>query len=264
MWIKNILLNLFYPKGKTAIILFGFLKGKKLFISNNSGWGPIFGRYEKASQDIFSQIIKPHMIVYDIGANNGLHSMMFSFLSNRVYAFEPLEENCREMEINFTINKIKNISIIKAAVSDVNDNTVFHVHSHNKQGSLFGAAGKKDILVETITLDSFNFKNKLNPDFIKIDVEGAEYNVLNGFKETIKINYPILYMELHSDELQGKVMQFLLEHGYLGYRLNSLNPEKNALNIKGIRQIRDLSKPYDKADGEWLNILAVHPKFQQS
>lgn len=69
------------------------------------------------------------------------------------------------------------------------------------------------------TVDEYATANP-HPDIVKIDVEGAEFNVLNGMTKTITENHPDIYVEIHPRYLAEsqtpvtKIVQLLIEHGY--------------------------------------------------
>jgi len=261
--IKSALLGLIWPYQKKASIRRGPLKGYKFIVSENSGWSPIIGRWEPEAQRLFTKIIKPGNIVYDLGANNGIHSLLFSKLtgkSGRVFCFEPLESNCREIEENAKLNGADNIQIVQAAVSDHPGETVFHLGLHDKQGSLVGIGRESgtDIKVNLITLDDFISKGNPSPDFLKIDIEGAESMALQGFSGLVQTILPIFFIELHTPDQDRAVGAFFLKNGYKLFRVN--NAAKNdELNVDGLEPIKDLTKPYPHPDGIWGTILAIHP-----
>lgn len=262
-YFKTKVLSLVWPTGSKAKIKRGPLIGKYFVVSKNSGWSPIVGRWEPESQQLFCKIIQPGWIIYDLGANNGIHTLLFSQLtgnSGQVHAFEPLPTNCNEIKKNAELNNISNIAIQQVAVSNYSGETVFHLGLHDKQGSLVGIGleSGRDIKVNTITLDEFIQQGKSHPDFIKIDIEGAESMALQGFSRQITVNRPHLYIELHNPDQDKKVGVFLLEQWYTAYRLTD-NPKFNELGIGGLQYIPDLAKTHPHSNGIWGQILAIHP-----
>jgi FkbM family methyltransferase len=259
--LKQSMLSLVWPPKSKATILRGPLKGLRFFISRNSGWSPIVGRWEPESQQLFKEIVKPEWIVYDLGANNGIHSLLFSVLvgkAGKVFSFEPLETNCKEIAQNALANDITNISIVQAAVSDKSGETVFHLGLHDKQGSLVGIGRESgvDIHVKMITLDEFIESGNPAPDFLKIDIEGAESLALLGFSKQVAIKRPIFFIELHTPEQDEKVGAFMAKNGYLVYRQKE-GHFSSELNINGLERIKDLTKPFPDPNGIWGTILAI-------
>lgn len=261
--LKKTILRFIWPYGSRAKILRGPLKGFKFVVSDNSGWSPIVGRWEPESQQLFQRIIPKGAVVYDLGANNGIHSLLFSRLTSSegvVYSFEPLKTNCKEIEINAALNNATNIRIVNAAVSDQSGSMNFHLGLHDKQGSIIGIGVEsgRDIVVNTVTLDDFISKGNPPPLFIKIDIEGAESTALAGFERSFDSIKPILFIELHTPTQDKKVGEFLMRHGYEAFRLQAGKFEAT-LQLNNLERIEDLSLPFPHSKGISGTILAMHP-----
>jgi FkbM family methyltransferase len=117
-------------------------------------------------------------------------------------------------------------------VSDKNDEEIdFYTVGHGSAGSMFKSHAETAAVfgmsykVQTVTLDTLVTFFKSIPDFIKIDVEGAEYFVLNGSKETAKSNRIKILVEMHSNEVLSmkentdKVLSWCDEVGYVAWYL---------------------------------------------
>ncbi len=261
--IKNAILGSLWPQGSKAKILRGPLKGLVFRVSKNSGWSPIVGRWEPESQVLFQELIKPGFVIYDLGANNGIHSLLFSRLTGaggKVFSFEPLPTNCEEIRQNAELNGFTNINIVQAAVSNQSGETVFHLGLHDKQGSLVGIGRESgtDIKVALVSLDDFINAGNPAPDFLKIDIEGAESMALEGSKHWTAKTKPIFYIELHTPEQDKKVGEFLDGQGYRVFRQKT-GASTPGLSLQNLEPVKDLSKPYPHPDGIWGNILAIHP-----
>ncbi len=259
--IKRTFQKAIWPFGSVAKIIIGYLKGYRFIVSENSGWSPIFGRWEPESHKIFVKMIKPGQTIFDLGANNGIHSLLFSKLvgdTGKVFAFEPLADNISEIEKNCALNKIKNIKIVPLAVSDKDGSTSFYLGNLDKQGSIVGIGSQsgKKIDVQLTTLKTFIEKEKVKPDFLKIDIEGAESNALKGFGDLIVDIKPVFFIELHTPEQDKKVGEILQQYNYAAYRLTNKRVE-NDLNIPFLEKIENLNLIYPHADGIWGTILAL-------
>ena len=75
---KQKIQNLLLPLGTIQRIRSGYLKGYKIKLTQNSLWSPLIGKWEPAMQKIMANVIKPGQIVYDLGANNGLHGLLMA------------------------------------------------------------------------------------------------------------------------------------------------------------------------------------------
>lgn len=255
---------MFWPYGSVARIYKGHLKGFRFMVSENSGWSPILGKYESVSHEVFARVIKPGQVVFDLGANNGIHSLLFSKLvgdTGKVFSFEPLPDNVAEIERNNSLNGITNIKIIPAAVSNEEGLTSFYLGHSNKQGSITGIGNEsgKKVDVRLMTMKGFIETEQVEPDFIKIDIEGAESKALAGFGDLIPRLKPIFVIELHTPEQDKLVGEILQANNYILYRLTDKSAE-NDLGIPFLRKIKDPKLRFPDEDGIWGTILALPQK----
>ncbi len=254
---KQKIQNFFLPLGTIQKTRSGYLKGFKIRLTQNSLWSPLIGKWEPAMQKIMTSVIQPGQIVYELGANNGLHGLLMVQLvgkNGKLYNFEPFEENIKELVENYTINNINNYQNIHAAVSDKNGVEIFIIGQHHKQGHLSTETNtnEKKIEVESITLDSFIEKGNPGPAFIKIDIEGAEGPCLRGFSMGVKKYLPLMIIELHSPEQDQEVGKFLLDNDYKAYSFDTSRKLKFDL-------IEDLTKTHPSPEGIWGSIFCVPP-----
>jgi len=206
----------FIPAQSQVLILQGRLKGKKWIKGSgvNSYW---LGTYELEKQKLFAETVKKGDVVYDIGANVGFYTLLATELvgeTGKVFAFEPLPENFKYLKEHIEINGYKNISPFEVAVSDKNGFAFFGGVIDRSQGRLLDE-GK--IKVGTVTIDDLVDSGKLQiPNVIKIDVEGAEFSVLEGAFSTIKKYNPAIFLAIHrfTDSAHKDYCDFLIKLGY--------------------------------------------------
>ena len=84
-------------------------------------------------------------------------------------------------------------------------------------------------VVPTVTIDAVAERLRLQPDVLKIDVEGAELSVLKGALDTLRKSRPIILIEIHSEELLAACIAFL---GPLGYEFEPLPADFLAKYVK--------------------------------
>lgn len=169
--------------------------------------------------------IKPTDIVVDIGANSGIFSIYSGHKARKgkVYAFEPVEEDFKKLKENILLNKLSNIIPINKAVSNKNGLEKIFVSRENNGGhsffkELMGEEKNADsIMVDTISFKDFFIKENIkNIDLLKIDCEGAEYQILYSLKDILK-NISKISMEVHRVDGVRNVFQlkkFLEEVGF--------------------------------------------------
>ncbi len=185
-------------------------------------------------------LVRPNATVLDIGANAGLLTVPFAKAhvpEGRVIAFEPDANVCRQLRINAALNDLSNVLIEPVALQDDPSLAKLSLNVRealdgdgllNKGISTIQSIGlhaKGTSVVAASTVDKYVKNNKLGKvDFIKIDVEGAEYRVVKGARETIKRDHPIILYEfsvvldkLAKIENSRQTFNVLAELGYAQY-----------------------------------------------
>lgn len=171
----------------------------------------LFGTYELPTTNFVRRFLKVGDVVLDVGANIGYMSLFFGQCvgtNGKIYAFEPEHQNHQALLANIALNNAHNIIAQRQAATDVEKALKLYLAQDN-----FGAHStvfNDETLTEAyeeiqgIPLDTFIQKNQLDKiALVKIDVEGAEYEVLQGMKQILKQQRPILIIELN-DALQRK------------------------------------------------------------
>jgi FkbM family methyltransferase len=195
-------------------ILQGRLKGKKWIVGSGEH-GYWLGSYELGKRMAFEAEITPGSVVYDIGANVGYYSLLASVLAGeegQVYAFEPLPRNIDFLHKHVEINRRKNIEIIMAAVSEHSGEAFFDLGASTAMGHL---AENGEIQVEMVSLDEMLDKGLIRPPgYIKLDVEGAEFQALSGARKLLEQYRPILFIDTHNREAHQKTIELLASLNY--------------------------------------------------
>src|SRR5262245_8579614 len=110
-------------------ILQGPLRGKK-WIAGASDNGCWLGSYEYQKQRLFAKSVSPGDVVFDVGAHVGFYTLLASVLvgkRGRVIAFEPVPANLEYLRHHIRLNRIDNVEIIEAAVSDTDGVSAFKI-----------------------------------------------------------------------------------------------------------------------------------------
>ena len=262
--LKKTVMDLFFNKGRIMRIIKGPLKGYKYVVKRDTGFSSILGRWERRSQLVYQHSIFKDFVVFDLGANFGIHSMLYSKLvgkKGRVFAFEPLPGNIADIREHIRINKIENIEVVGEAISDRKGIAEFKIAGHQTQGSLVGIGRETgDLLrVNTDTLDNFCSDHNVLPDFVKIDIEGAEGIALAGFRERVAASFPFFAIDLHTPECDRQVGKFLSEHGYEVYRVNDDSAQSVRHWNSLLEKIEKLDETWPNPQGIWGVVWAVHP-----
>lgn len=204
------------PSETEVRILRGPLRGKKWIVgaASHACWT---GSYEAERLRALADSIVPGATVYDIGANVGIYSLLASSLvgpSGTVYAFEPLARNLRYLRRHIALNQLQNCVVLELAVSNLEGTRRFSAASWDY--SMGRLSPKGEISVQSITLDSciYGEKGLRPPDLVKIDVEGAELEVLQGGARVLTEFHPAVFVEIHGALLHADCRAFLVAKGY--------------------------------------------------
>jgi FkbM family methyltransferase len=165
------------------------------------------GLHEPEVQDSLQDLLRPGMTVWDIGGHIGFMAMMAARQvgpTGRVHVFEPHPENRARLQANLELNGLKNVTIHPEAVAGKPGIAQFHRHQSSLMWTLMEDRGETEGLsVECVTLD--NLLEKIgSPDLIKVDVEGAEVEVLQGGPNLLMNHSPQLVVEFSDEEMYDK------------------------------------------------------------
>ncbi|MBS1512658.1 MAG: FkbM family methyltransferase [Bacteroidetes bacterium] len=171
---------------------------------------------QKKELRFYQSFLSPCTLIFDIGANDGHKTIVFAQLADKVVACDPDPTNQKILGYRFKNNK--NVFTRPDAVSDKNGTTLFYIdklgsplntinpqwknilekNNHNRWPEAVHFSGDS-ITVTTVTLDAL-IKEYGKPDFIKIDVEGNEKNVLMGLTQPVNaVSFEVLLPEFLDD-----------------------------------------------------------------
>lgn len=187
----------------------------------------LHGEYDSNGLLLFKHIFDHLNIDYrnsslvDVGANIGNHSLFFGDLFKKIYSFEPNPTTYELLKIN---TENKNISTFNRGLGSKKDKLILFESLENNGGSSLhmdkSAHEGKTYTVDIDTLDNFDFSNEL-VSVIKIDVEGHEFDVLQGGKKLIDEMRPIIIFEVHASDFTTRnntsslSIDFLTNKNYL-------------------------------------------------
>jgi FkbM family methyltransferase len=208
------------PSGTVLPILQGKLKGMK-WIVGSSNHGCWLGSFEYRKRKTFERWVTKGRVVFDIGANAGYYTLLASVLvgpHGRVFAFEPVTQNLHNICGHLRLNGTSNVTLIEAAVAEYAGDARFDSGANLSTGHL---AVDGCMTVKAVKLDDMVRRGEaLPPDCLKIDVEGAELQVLRGAQSLLADRHPIIFLATHSQELHRECCELL---GCLGYTLKAIS-----------------------------------------
>jgi len=228
------------------------LQDHTMFLDQNDNLGlsinPVYG---ESDTKIVKQIIKPGDVVLDIGANIGYFTLIFAKLvenSGKVFSFEPESKNFKILKKNIEVNGYSNVVLEQKIVSNNDGQTTLYIS--DKAGS--HRIHQPDNYVESIdidciSLDNYAQRNSIKKiDFIKIDVEGAEFNVLQGLQKIINSNKNItLLVEFSPNQIKScgikptTMIDFLKENNFKIYFTQIQNNQTQLLEFEKIYTLKN-------------------------
>jgi FkbM family methyltransferase len=172
------------------------------------------GTYEPEQTRHFRELLRPGMTVLDVGAHVGYYTLLSARLvgsRGKVVAFEPNPRNCAFLRQHVAANGLENVTVEQSAVADRNGRMRFDFGTGTGTGRL---TPEGEIDVSSVRLDDYCAARGIVPGAIKIDVEGAELDVLRGAEATIVDRPPVLFLSTHGTSIHVACMDWLRERGY--------------------------------------------------
>jgi len=173
-----------------------------------------YGVHEPVTTELLRQEIKRGMRVVDIGANIGYYTLQAASLvgeSGEVIAIEPVPENVSLLRMNVKANGYQNVRILEAAIGSDDGTAQLYLAAESNWSSLIRRhANQSHIDVRLWKLDTLLAEEE-RVDYIKMDIEGSEAEVINGMIGILRRYRPGMFIEAHPTHVGGKAIVRLLE-----------------------------------------------------
>ncbi len=180
-----------------------------------------YGEWSALELDAFRQLVEPGHLVVEIGANIGAHTVALSRIvgpQGVVIAFEPQRMMFQTLCANLALNSCTNVVARPEAVGATPGQIrvpVLAPDSPNNFGALpLGNGWEHGEVVALVTIDNLQLSACR---LIKLDVEGMEFEALQGGAQTIRRLRPVLYVENERDEKSAPLIALLFSYGYRLY-----------------------------------------------
>ncbi len=192
----------------------------------------------------FRAAVRPGAVVLDVGANVGSYTLLFAMwagATGRVFAFEPAPEARDGLRMHVALNGLEGRVEIVAAAAAASVGTA-RVRIDGASGANALAAGLYHaaagyIDVETTTIDAFCERHRTRPDVLKIDVEGAELDVLKGARRVLAQQDLQAFLEFHPSVWAARGVTpegIRAELARQGLVAEALDPSLDIWNTEGI------------------------------
>ncbi|MCK6649636.1 MAG: FkbM family methyltransferase [Bacteroidia bacterium] len=209
-------------------------------IENEIFWVGLTNGWEKESIKLWIKLSKKANVIFDIGANTGIYSLIAKAVhpNSKVFAFEPVKRVFDKLQENIQLNKF-DIYAQEEAISNSTGTAVIydtysdHIYSVTVNKNLASSTTKVvEKKISTITLNDFIKKHNIEKiDLIKIDVETHEPEVLEGFSDYLSIHKPTILIEILNDEIGNKVSALIQGLGYLYFNIDEKGSPRKVDNI---------------------------------
>ena len=193
------------------------------------------GTFEPEFSKVLAEAVQPGDVCYDIGGYRGYMSGVLALAGARVIVFEPMPDNIVALKTLVTLNPELSLQIRECAVGSIDGEIGFKIMPDPSMGKVSNSALQSDttatreISVPVLRLDTLVFADGARaPSLLKIDVEGAEVDVLDGAARTLKQFAPKIFLEAHSSALAEECASRLRSLDYSVRQLESegLAPEQ--------------------------------------
>lgn len=259
--LARLLYDYMSPRVKGVDLVLPYLDENLRFLANSKeliGWNIFFhGAYEADTNDVLRRFLRPGDVVIEAGANNGSETVLIGELvgaGGHVHAFEPVPSAARRLRANIALNdQGSRVTVHPLAIGATDGTLILHLLPHDHPNP--GMASKNPhpladtrLEVPQVSLDAWSARENVDRiDFIKMDIQGAELDLLQGAEKMIATRRPIIFTEAAST--QGETLALfnaLVERGYAVFTADE--------------RLRPISDHQSLPDGNWLAFPETDPR----
>ncbi|MDZ4782965.1 MAG: FkbM family methyltransferase [Planctomycetia bacterium] len=177
----------------------------------------LYGEFSEGEIDLFRQLVREGDVALDVGANIGAHTV---FLAQHVgprgsvFAFEPQRVVFQTLCANVALNQLTNVDCRQAAVGATAGEIIVPEIDYRRYANFGGLSldgWEQGRLVPVVAIDQLQLSKC---EFIKVDVEGMEVQVVRGARDTLSRLRPLLYVENDRSEKSRDLIQLLRDCDY--------------------------------------------------
>jgi len=235
------------------------IEGRKMFLDANDSLRLSLREYSPLATHLVKSEVKRGDVVIDLGANIGYWTLFFAQLvgeNGRVFAFEPEPSNFKILEKNVRINGYQNVVLIQKAASSITGRAKLYLSYESTDNRIYDTHDNRDFInIETITLDEYfrTFDREIN--FIKSNIQGADFAAIQGMSSLLKKSKNIKIMTEFSPYLlkpfNAEPEEFLKTLTDEGFNLYDINSVDNKIYSTTVNEL--LKKyPSEKNKGTYL------------
>ena len=206
-----------------------------------------YGEWSETEIILLKQLVKDNENIIEVGSNIGTHTIPLAkhvLNGGLVYAIEPQSQNYKPLSKNIKDNKLKNVKILKFAISSKQGEAYMNIFNENMTNNygdskIFANNFRNSESVKVKTLDQLFYddnKEIKTIKLIKCDAQGQELNIILGSKKIINTHKPFLYLENDDINTSKALIDKIKEMKYIMFwhlppLYNPNNFLKNSKNI---------------------------------
>lgn len=192
------------------------------------------GQFSEDEVSIFRECMPPEALAIEVGGNMGAHTLALAELAKMVVTFEPQRLMFQTLCGNLAMNSITNVIAINQAVGDIRKEIIVPSLDPTTPNNFGGLSLADDTMskqfggepITQSTIDQFGFSQL---DFLKMDCEGMELDVLKGAEQTINAYRPVIYLEYTAN--RQALLHWLESRGFLCLRHLPWHAHTNDLTL---------------------------------
>jgi FkbM family methyltransferase len=167
--------------------------------------------YRENSSDLYAYLENQYKlpdltredVMMDVGANMGDIPLRFANRVGKIYSYEPIPETFEILKMNVDVNGYDNCEISNSAISANNGTLTMYLNDAAKCCHVTASMYKRRVKTQIeVTVPAISFSEevrRIKPTIIKMDIEGAEIDILNNVEDSVFDGVRIFYVELHLD-----------------------------------------------------------------
>jgi FkbM family methyltransferase len=180
----------------------------------------LYGEFSELEAQLFRQIVKPGMVVLDVGANIGAHTLDFARSvgpGGLVIAIEPQRVLYQMLCGNLALNRIAHVRALNAGAGRAVGRAGVPRLDYSGENNFGGVSLVREGESEPVDIIAIDGLELAACHFVKVDVEGMESEVLAGAALTIKRHRPYLYVENDRRDRSAALIEQIRAMGYRLY-----------------------------------------------
>jgi FkbM family methyltransferase len=199
------------------------------------------GYYEKNTTELVSNILEEGEVFVDIGANIGYFTIVSAKevgSEGEVYSYEPVSQNLDLLRKNIEVNELENVSVRNKLVSGSSGERSLGISKRKGQHSVKGDFSEEE-MVKSVKLDE-ELERRIS--LVKIDVEGAELEVIEGGMETIRRDSPEIILEYNRSKWDTEKFEKIFSEMNELYEFYTVERAISRVTFEEIISGREISK----------------------